>query len=689
MKIKKRILSVLLCFAMLFLCSCVDGGPNGLGGENISLAGVKVLSKPADYFDNPTTYLGEDVSPYYFNLFAFEVVKNLYDIYENRTINDTKLLDNIEETSNNIKTVTDENVYYLYDSLRYTIKTVINVANESQTIILDPTKWNWSLDQDINSENKSNVFLNHIKNNSDSVDYIYDEYENKIKNQYSVLLSEYTNWTGIYRIAAFVPSFSEFYYNNATFDKDMNRGGSGTTWAHDSPYMQTKFPPSTPLTDETKAYNYFQDGLEYATYLFALGYDYQTGEDANAPATDYEKLFNLHVETNPTTHLVSGLSVRGWDAVNKRLDLSNDSYISVVEALDIVKDLYKKTANIVGLTEDIKTKVARFIRDYVIGKEAYGKDKFKVEFKVSDGTSSDGRPDPDHPDLNFDRCYDQVIKNIIDYACEQAPIGKATGDDGTEQKLLLGNGYMASEITDYQGDYFAPYYYKNPATGEYLDSAFFHFIEAREYQSIILKPQEEDIGKVIDNFTLWFEYNDNPHPELYTEMLDELVLTVGFRYFDHTAGDYTANVLSEDVKIKRGAWGTLKDENGEDATDKSMFFFTNDSTIPDSMKDTAASIPKGIVMKSTFDDKPAISTTIFEGVGRKRITGLTSAREYYQTEQLEGVGTFGSLNKNMFMDQGDTPGSDFIEIFFVVHKTSGNPNINYNFKVCIADFNCI
>lgn len=158
----------------LFFVGC-DGGPGDSSGEDgdipRSLNGVKVLSKQV-YYDFGEA-VGGYASKYYYNLFAGEVLRQLYKSYEDLSIVNTDnllLLDAVADTENfyvdketvmendTEKTVykLNENQFYFYDSVRYTVQSIETVREKNadgtsgkiiqQKLTLDLNSgWNWGL----------------------------------------------------------------------------------------------------------------------------------------------------------------------------------------------------------------------------------------------------------------------------------------------------------------------------------------------------------------------------------------------------------------------------------------------------------------------------------------------------------------------------------------------------------------
>ena len=81
MKKFKRILAVIFCCLFVFLVGCDEIlEDNGVSVK--AFDGVKVLSRPTDYFENIGEVVGDKASEFYYNIFAANILYGLYSIYE-------------------------------------------------------------------------------------------------------------------------------------------------------------------------------------------------------------------------------------------------------------------------------------------------------------------------------------------------------------------------------------------------------------------------------------------------------------------------------------------------------------------------------------------------------------------------------------------------------------------------------
>ena len=80
MKKIKRILAVIFCCLFVFLVGCDEIlEDNGVSVK--AFDGVKVLSRPTDYFDNIGEVVGDKASEFYYNIFDEIEIKIIIKIY--------------------------------------------------------------------------------------------------------------------------------------------------------------------------------------------------------------------------------------------------------------------------------------------------------------------------------------------------------------------------------------------------------------------------------------------------------------------------------------------------------------------------------------------------------------------------------------------------------------------------------
>lgn len=697
----------------------MDGGPGDFLGDDapLSVQGVKVLSKPADYDFKDA--VGKEYSDNYYNLFAWEILNALYKVYEDdsvqvrleneKEVSRTKIYEGldtengttfpikVDENGKPINPDISEKEHYLFDTLRYTITNVENVYDSgiltSVKVVWNAnTRWQWTID---------NATLNY-KTNDFKPDPTKDASKATIFDKTSAVLESLSKtdhknisftfkgegndgdiiseWTEIYDIGDTKIDFSEFYNYK---DGQVKIKDTQNTDYWISPYYNIK-------ADEgvaSDAVNFFQDALEYAIYLFVLGYDYNA-DVADGPYFDFEVIYD-------DNGFVSDVKVGGWG--NEKISVSKGGENS---ALGKVKKMYQEFGGYVGITRlaegevgEGKTnqeQIENFIKDKIIGQEAYEQNIFQVKHI----TKQDGVTSLEET-KKYNRNYDKIISNIVQYACTQAPIGMS--DEG--EVLTLDENYLASQITDYAGNYFGASYKDNQ------DNNLFEFIPAAEYQSIVIYPNEKDFNinylqnkfQAIGDIWLAFEYWDDPRDTITPDADKEkardkengIVINVGFKYFDHEKGEFTANE-SVQKKVSYGQFPSYKNEDGslnpnfEEEYENHVASFSDSGTGTDREIGTVAIKTKFNYSIGNNAINPFASGTEIEAEHKSiTINGKSRAREYYKTNTSSSYGVYGSLNPDKFVGED---GCDFIEIYFDIVKTKGVVGKNYNFKVALYNF---
>lgn len=661
---------------MFALFAGCDGGMGGIGGDSPkSLDGVKVLSKPATYSFSEA--VGDYASEYYYNLFAREVMYNLYSVYENMSYDydvGSQITQDID--INNGETyghfVTENNKYYLYDSLRYTIKSITNTNDESgssirQTIIIDTnSKWNWTI------ENKAGVYSNIFEKMIITSPYNSMVTYNSTTGEIIISGSTFLELLDSVESTMF-PSFRQIYDSN----KEVKKEGTNVTNYWSSPYYQKEVEGKTDA--QIDVVNYFQDAFEYVTYLFVLGYDYvNVSEDGNKTPSEDAPLFTF-TKTYGADGLISGISVNGW----------GNTPISIGDALGRVKALYKDQGGYIGITAENKEQIKRFVKDVVLGENAYKQEYNQISIGLYENTEESGVASQPVKtgELKLNRNYDKIIENVIDYACGQAPIGYDSaydnGDGTTGKTIGLDSPYVVSKITDYRGDYFFANYENND------DSQMFKYIDAAEYQSMVLYPQETELNIPLSDIWIGFEYFENPDSS--KTMAESITINVGFRYFSSTANGGQGEIVcsgEKQLEVKYGKNGEVSGENPD-----VNWVYIGYSELEQGQYDIA--LTKDLSIKTKFNSNignsvinPFVSgTEITTNYASKLISGTDKAREYYKLNPSSSYGFYGTLDESKFSVQNaGADACDFLELYFDVVKVKGASGINYNYKVALIQY---
>ena len=659
----------------LFLVGC-DGGMSSIGGGSDdfpqSVGGTKVLKRPPEYSFSEA--VGEYASEYYYNIFADRILVSLYEVYAQNLLTedsaDTIFADIDLTQGETYTTFTGDNQYFLYDSLRYSITNIETTYDraggvEKQVFTVDTSyAWNWSIENDATNRNDTTANTNRYEN----MFYLLKEVSpdevsiERVENNLIVTI----NGSDLFDVINnaldngrnFIPSYSEVYFGNRV----LKEGVENVTNYYTSPYYDINVAGQ----GVSSLLNYFQDALEYATYLFVLGYDYV---DAAGNVSEDAPFFDFNIEYN-ANGIVQNTTVGGWET----------NPISIGDALDRVKERYVEQGNIVGITNTIKEQIIRFIKDQIIGENAMSQGVLEVTRQgIRKDENNVNLPAVDETSLTFNRNYDKIVENIVNYACSQAPIGRR--EDGTN--LTLDNAYPISEIAEYAGDYF---FQNHEVNGEDSDEELFMYIEAAEYQDLIIYPNDEDLGGTLQDIFLAFEYYENPDPT--KVMAESITINVGLRYFDCSANNGEGLLTDLGVVQKEILYGKNGDIEGEtpDINYVSMGYSDID---PDQYD---LKFPEPISIKSQFNNNigngvinPFVSgTQVNESYYSQLITGSSDARDWYKSNPSSSYGTYYTLDESKFSQSaaGDEA-CDFIEIYFDIVKDKNTPNINYNFKVSL------
>lgn len=675
MKGKKRFFAILFCLVALLFAGCDNSIFQGNLGEDgisvVAMDGAKVLSKKSGYDFEAAT---GKYSVNYYNLFAATITNGLYTIYENPSniyLENNELLkenviknldmDGATYDVNGLDSSLGSDQYYLYDTLRYTITQVLT-SSSGQKLTLDlNSAWNWTIYPNAkgSDENKGVFFANIASGVS------FDENWSGIK---EIQVSG-NDWTNLYQtFVTNVPSFPEVYTGESVAGDEQD---VIDYW--NSPFYEPRGGANAAVLTQA---NYFQDALEYATYMIAMKYT----------LTDNPDFFDFQVVYNTSSGtagygMVTDILVGGWE--DEKISVSKPQN-GQDAALQRAKDLYQENGTYVGITEQNKEEIANFIKQKVIGPNAMEKQKFTVQFLLDNGTNT---PQV-QTSKTFNRNYDAIVKNVIDYACSQAPIAEKDGGDGY---VTLDDYYLVSEITDYQGNRFFPDYGE---TGHEDSNNLFRDIEAREYQSLVIYPTVENIGQYINDLWLVFEYWDDPNDAQDTsgrKRLSEIVIDVGFRYFDSTAGGNGSYTMSQTVQV------TLKNEQfpyDDTAADYTQNYDNHEVEFSDTGTGSDAAfgtVPINMAFKKDIGDGiinpfASINSDIatVAGDGKSATMPINSRNaDYFAVVNSPNGGSFSVLNAEEKFAGAN--GCDFIEVYFDVHKTT-QKNVNYNFKVAISNF---
>ena len=665
MKVKYRVFSVILCCLMFFLVGC--DGTTGVGdsGTPYIVQNVKVLRKPSEY---EISDLVDGNSEYFYNIFAGETISRLFDIYHSFS----NISNVIEEILEGISFPEEQRIYY-DDSIRYTIqsiKTTTNDSGTSVTIVANLEGWKFGFKNyaDGNSgtllDAKNYIYSLALLSGVDAFDslstYNINSEQSTITITIPVDIYEdiYGSATDIFGLPG---DYSEFYYGNEVLFAD----DATKVHYYSSPYYQQYVEGLS--GDAVTALDDYQDALEYAVYMFVLGYDYEnadgTENEEDAPFFDFE-IKDETIQKDGLTIKAPKVYVGGWDI----------SAVPIAEALQKAKDLYADLGVYVGLSDSNKEQVKRFILDKIIGVSKVNgvyDSSFDIKFIQENETGNISETT-----LELDRQYEQVVENIVNYACEQVLIGGAEGDG----EVNIDEPFPISEIVDYGGNTFLCQRTDNSAVNEFGDLSLEYVPEA-QYQCMSFELLPDQVGDdvTLQDIILAFQYYDTGTTDRDLKYLDEITINVGINYFDSSTNqlfqyDPTQITIEYTDVLTTG-----------DDPDKNLLVM--------SASDLVAGYPGIVSMdpipaKMSFDNNidngilncSVNGVEIEEGVSVIKIDGASPARKYYKMNDSVTYGQYATFNESMFAGK-----TDYIEVYFDVVKEKGLENINYNFKVGLCE----
>lgn len=671
MKKNHKILTIFLCLVMFFMAGCGDGGFGaGSEGSPINLEGVKVMRKPAEY--SISEIVGEENSEYFYNLLSSSITRYLYLTYAYG-------IENIVDDENQVKLSilsgtnledilydgTNLDRYFYYDSIRYSVESIIvnNVDNVLEITLDTSSAWNFGFDNYYTLDESVSGFptLALVNNDIDILSTTYTENGDTLN-----INADYIEYSeSIYGTPG---DYSNIYYGENVVENDILMYGK-------SPYYQ-EFVANEPVT----TLNTYQDALEYITYLFVLGYDYETAD--GAVSSEDAPYFNLQISQNMQSVNFNGTTLSlNIPSVTVERTPNGRTNVSINEALSEIKERYNVLGTYIGVTDENKEQLVRYILDYVIGLDNGENGDYFFEITILEDGGGGTAQVAERRQVEVNRDYENVVRNIVDVACGEVRIGGVEGND----EVFIDTAYPISEIVDYKNDYFYTQWYDE--NGNTSDENILGHVDAAEYQAMSISLPIEEIGSYLTDIYLCFEYNnDNPdnESELVYDELNGLTLNLGINYFDSQG-----NVLYSSTPVQKNVkYGRLMSDadyhTGIDPDIRNVFFTTSDDVTSDDIYGPVFSQIEKIPLRMQFDNDIDEGVLNAELKGEEvneyehviKITGNSKAREYYKMNPSSSYGQYATFDPNMFAGK-----TDYIEIYFDVVKDKNMLNKNYNFKV--------
>lgn len=666
MKIKKsslwyKILAfcMILCFAFISTgCIGLSGDEGGEGFDDddfnssvaVEMYGAKVLYRPDDYDYNIGSGGTSEVENDYYGQYAFRIMQELFSIYGISTLN---------TITQRLPDFNNDNINYLYDSIRYQVDTVGAVTNavvvgsdgsETETELTSPfyivgadpsVAWNWTMEADTSIDNLKGYIYSSLN------DEVSTSQNDKIFIQVLPMGTTASDGIGSYYETDSSTAFSSSSYEDI-YLTDSTSGSPQTDYEHFSDYVKT---------------------LEYAIYCYAI-------------------------DDEPDEVTIDTLEDGSYS-------VQIGDYASVDDALADAKESFRILGAYVGLVDRQIEKIQNWILENIIGEVALNADDtFTIYNDVTvymDESSNILRYDfsgSGSSRFTLGRDYETAVENIMAGVCEYVPIGS--------EGVTIDQRFLASEIMEYAGNMFMIADDSNfPAEGT---ATGLTQLQPLEYQSVVLMLSEEIY---LDGLTIALKYDadlDGTEEDVY-DTSKYLDIIVDINYYNSQTKE--RQVLdSKQVRVYDGPynedyWGEGGDDHVGDGT---IAPIDHTSAL---MFDDLGQVHVG---KFNVDVGDGILKTDVGSVGNYTtfpwvsqnplvLVGTTDVRRYYEvveygtnpeydTDELESGKTYisGRFNPEMF---GGDDGCDYIEITYKVIKNVLDKETNYKFYTGIAfvDYN--
>lgn len=625
-----------------------------------SLYGTKVLYRPDSYNYDEGSGATEGGTNDYYGQYAWYIINFLYNIYEIANTNTGEDIYNNIQTNN--PNFPEDNIPYLYDSMRYQVNTE-GLVTARKTVAADGTTnttplssneqyfvvgantdlaWNWGAPYDMkltnNQDNQpgTNAYLTYIGTDN-TRPYTINNINNNIIGSYYINSQLNTFLSGV-----------QSYYQDGYFTTTLMNYYLGTENA-----VETK----------DQEYSDFVKALEYAIYCYAV---------------DLEPAQVTVTFANDGT---PNVQVTGYDSVDS--------------ALAKAKENFQILGSFVGLADRQIEKIEEWVLDNIIGRDVVDNADLFSRYKNVTEVVTVGKDGsytysyefgPASSVTELGRDYEGTVANIIQNVCNEVSIGNDGGSDVT-----IDQRFPASEVMEYAG----------VSNNVYSDSSFAvpgqensaDKIRPYEYQSIVFMVKEE---VSVDGVGIALKYDsglDGTTEGVYGE--EYLDIIVDLNYYNNATDTLTV-LESMQVRVYDGPWDQ-----------ENVYWDWPDGTGGKSMDAEETGAPEdhysGIYFGGVDIELGAFKTDIGDGVlmtdvGKNGysasllisedplvLVGTTDVRKYYEivepgsseldNEQIPDGYTYlsGRFNSDMF---GGAEGCDYLEVTFKVLKRKSDTTPN-------------
>ena len=705
---------MIFCFALVGV-GCAGSGlskedyEEGFDDEDledakvVDMYGAKVLYRPDDYDYDEGSGAGEGETNNYYGAYAYYILQDLFDIYGLLGDTPEQLIIGTPENPGRLPNFNEENLSYLYDSMRYQVDT-LGYVTLSQKVLVDDfgnisarleqpvsieetggeayyilgadtnVKWDWSL---VANSDTSNELLKA---------YIYNDETIVASNDGGVTVSQgnkvFLNSTG-------VPSdvVDNYYSYVDTFNSTL----------YQTLYLSSNTDATLAPYDEL-SYSGLVKALEYVIYCYAV--DLDPGE----------------IEINFNDDYTYDIEVQITDSRRGTVD----------EAVESAKQTFRILGAYVGLVDRQIEKIEAWILDNIIGRSTVeADDSFTsytggqtdanlgvVEFLAVDEEGEYildeegnviivgyGFETAQSSSSLLGRDYETAVENIVAGVCENVSIGNIDGED-----ITIDQRFLASNIMEYAGNTFVVGDDSNfvlPGQGSMSDLGNIYPLE---YQSVVLMLDREIY---LDGIMIALKYDaglDGTVEDVYDET-KYIDIIVDLNYYNSATKERQV-LASRQVRVYDGPFDNnyqldydIKNPDPNDypaqgggAPENLPKDHTNvinfDNLGQIHIGEFNVNIGDNILMTDVgtvgnYTSRPYVSTEPLKLVGTSKVINYYEVVEYgsnpeYDTDDLPEGQTYisGRLNPAMF---GGSDGCDYIEITYKVLKKAGDTETNYKF----------